>query len=133
MSRQDRVGEKLQALALLGACHGDDRVAGIFIGLVIARDRLAADILRREGRAVAPLLEQDRECAAGPRPRFAVLDHAGIQVFEQLGCQRDPILAELARVGAQVPAIDVGVIVQERIFVGRVDQVVLGRPRRRSS
>ena len=65
-----RIGsdEELQALALLGTGHRHDRVAGILVGLVVARDRLAADVLRGERRAVAPLLEQDRRRHGGSAP-----------------------------------------------------------------
>ena len=56
---QDLVGQKLEAFALLGAGNRHDRVACVLVGFVIARDRLAADVLRRQGRAVAPLPEQD--------------------------------------------------------------------------
>ena len=93
---------------------------------MVARDRLPADVLRGQGRTVAPLVEQDAEGPAGPRPRIAVLDHPGVEVLEQLGGQRDPLLAELAGVRAQVQPIDVRIVVEEHVFIGRIDQVVLG-------
>ncbi len=54
---EDRVTQELQAVALLGAGDRYDRVSGVFIGLVIARDRLTSDILRCQVGTVAPLLQ----------------------------------------------------------------------------
>ena len=126
---EDVVGQELEALALLGPGDRHDRVAGVLVGLVVARDRLAADELRGQGGAVAALVDQDAERPPGPGPRVAVLDHAGVQVLEQLGRQGDPILAELAGVRTQVEPVDVGIVVEEGVLVGRVDQVVLGSTR----
>ena len=123
---EDVVGQELEALALLGPGHRHDRVAGILVGLVVARDRLAADVLRGERGTVTELADQDPERAPGPGPRVAVLDHAGVQVLEQLGRQGDSILAELAGVRTQVKPVHIGIVVEERVLVGRVDQVVLG-------
>lgn len=123
---EDRVHEELEAIALLGAGDGDDRVASILVGLVIARDRLAADELRGQGRAVAPLLEQQVERPSGPRPRVAVLDHACVEVLQELARQLDPFLAVFARVRPEIESIDVRIVVEQHIFIGRIDQVLLG-------
>ena len=100
---------------------------------MVARDRLAADILRGQGRRRAPLVSRMLKARRGAGVRLAVLDDLGIEILEKVGGQRDAFLAELARIGAEVPAIDIGIIVEERILVGRIYEVVLGRAQRRSS
>ena len=104
---EDLVDQELQALALLGAGDGHDRVAGVLVGLVVARDRLAADVLRGE---VAPSPHCSSRIANARRVRAhdsPSLTTCGVEVLEQLGGQRDPVLAELAGVGAEVAAVDV--------------------------
>ena len=65
---------------------------------MVARDRLAADMLRGQRRTVTPLLQKNTEGTAGPRPGVAVLDHPLVEILQQLDGHGDPLLAELAGV-----------------------------------
>ena len=65
---------------------------------------------------------------------LAVPDHLGVELLHQLLGQRDPVLGEPARVGAEVPAVDLRVAVGVDVLVRGVGQAPpRGRGRRSSS
>src|SRR5262249_44784130 len=61
---EDPVDQELEGLALPGAGDGRDGVAGLGRALEVAVDRLAADVLRSQIRAVAELADAGQERAA---------------------------------------------------------------------